>query len=130
MDVSGKMNVSANREPVELSPKKMKQKHCQEQFGTTNDSKTEELISKQAASALLYLFFYSILMFTLPFGAFFGTGYILREHTELSDFATTSLSVTSSVITIYIIIACYAIKGYNEKDVIPNERKIQRNKID
>lgn len=99
----------------------MEQKHFEETMNT------EQMISKQAASALLTLLFYSILMFTLPFGAFFGTRHVLREHTELSDFAVTSLSVTSSVITVYIIIGLYAYKAYNEEDIdTSTERKKQK----
>lgn len=92
------------------------------------DERTEILISKQATSALLYLLFYSILMFTLPFGAFYGTRYFLREHTDYSDFTITSLSVTSSVITVYIIIGLYAYKAYTEEDVIPSVKKSKKQK--
>lgn len=92
---------------------------------------SEKLISKQASSALLSLLFYSILMFTLPFVAFFGTRHLLREHSDLSDFAITSLSVTSSVITVYIIIALYAYKAYNEKEVIlPAQKYLDKNEAD
>lgn len=90
---------------------------------STDDSNIEKLISKQASSALLSLLFYSILMFTLPFAAFFGIRHFLREHSDLSEFAITSLSVSSSVITVYIIIALYAYKAYNEKEVnLPAEK--------
>lgn len=82
------------------------------------DPQTERDISKQASSALLLLFFYSVLMFTLPFGAFFGTRYYLFTHTDYSEFAVTSLSVISSVITIYIIIGLYAWQAYREQDVV------------
>lgn len=92
------------------------------------DEKTERLISKQATSALLYLLFYSILMFTLPFGAFYGTRHLLREHTDYSEFTITSLSVTSSVITVYIIIGLYAYKAYTEEDVIPSAKKSKKQK--
>lgn len=89
----------------------------------TYDPHTERLISKQATSALLYLLFYSILMFTLPFAAFFGAQHVLRDHTDLSEQAITSLSVISSVVTIYIIIALYAMHAYHEKDVVlPDEK--------
>lgn len=96
------------------------------QFASANDPNIEFLVSRQATSALLYLLFYSVLMFTLPFGAFFGTQYALRNYTELSNFAITSLSVTSAVITVYIIIALYVYHAYNEKDVaIPGESEEQ-----
>lgn len=92
------------------------------------DEQTEILISKQAASALLYLLFYSILMFTLPFGAFFGTRHLLKEHTQFSEFTITAFSVASSVITVYIIIGLYAYKAYNEKDVIPSVKSPKKQK--
>lgn len=92
------------------------------------DDQTEILISKQAASALLYLLFYSIMMFTLPFGAFFGTRYLLREHTHFSEFTITSFSVASSVITVYVIIGLYAYKAYIEKDVISSEKSSKKQK--
>lgn len=82
------------------------------------DPKTEREISKQATSALLLLFFYSVLMFTLPFGAFFGTRHYLFTYTDYSEFAATSLAVISSVITIYVIIGLYAWQAYREQDVV------------
>lgn len=87
------------------------------------DENINNLLAKQASSALLYLLFYSALMFTLPFGAFFGTQHLLRTYTDLSQFAITSVSVTSAVITVYIIIFSYAYKAYKEKEiVIPGEQ--------
>lgn len=92
---------------------------------STYDPHTEKMISNQASSALLYLLFYSILMFTLPFGAFYGTRHWLQEHTDFSVFAISSLSASASVITVYIIIALYAYHAYHEKDVvIPGEGSI------
>lgn len=92
------------------------------------DSNVEQLITSQATSALLYLLFYSILMFTLPFAAFFGTRHILTEHTDLSEFTITSLSVSSSVITVYVIIGLYAYKAYNEKEIIIPKKSKEANK--
>lgn len=82
------------------------------------DEATNTLIAKQASAALLNLLFYSILMFTLPFGAFFGTQYVLRIYSDLSEFAITSLSVTAAVITVYIIIFLYVYTAYKEKEII------------
>lgn len=90
--------------------------------GPTYDEKTEELITQQTYAALLQLLFYSILMFTLPFGAFFGTRHLLREKTDYTEFTINWLSVAASVVTVYLIIALYVYKAYNEKDlVLPNE---------
>lgn len=101
----------------------------QEQPQPKYDPKTEKLIWKQASSALLTLLFYSILMFTLPFASFFGTKHLLQEHTQLPEFTITALSVIASVVTVWIIIACYAITGYFEKDVvIPSEKSSKKQK--
>lgn len=81
------------------------------------DPHTEQLISRQTSSALLYLLFYSILMFTLPFGSYFLTKHLLELHTDLSHFGVTAWSVIASVVTIYIVIGLYAYHGYHEKDV-------------
>lgn len=83
----------------------------------TFDPHTEQLISRQTSSALLYLLFYSILMFTLPFGSYFLTKHLLELHTDFSHFGVTAWSVIASVITIYIVIGLYAYHGYHEKDV-------------
>lgn len=82
------------------------------------DPHTEHLISKQTSSALLTLFYYSILMFTLPFAAFFGARHFLFEHTDWTEFAVTSCAVFASVITIYVIIGLYAWHAYREQDVV------------
>lgn len=81
------------------------------------DPHTEQLISRQTSSALLYLLFYSILMFTLPFGSYFLTKHLLELHTDLSHFGIIAWSVIASVITIYVVIGLYAYHGYHEKDV-------------
>lgn len=81
------------------------------------DPHTEQLIWRQTSSALLYLLFYSILMFTLPFGSYFLAKHLLELHTDLSHFGVTAWSVIASVITIYIVIGLYAYHGYHEKDI-------------
>lgn len=94
------------------------------------DAYNERMISKQASSALLYLLFYSILMFTLPFGAYFGTQYLLVLHSDFSQFAITSISVCASVAAIYVIIGLYACHAYHEKDFVcnnGNQSEFERN---
>lgn len=86
-----------------------------------NHSEISDVYSRNETSALLHLLFYSILMFTLPFGAFFGTQHLLHEYTNLSEFVVTSMSVTSAVITVYIVIALYIYKAYNEEEIKPIE---------
>lgn len=94
---------------------------------TTFDENIEKLLSKQASSALLGLLFYSILMFTLPFGAFFGTQHLFRIYSDFSEFAITSLSVASAVVTVYVIIFLYVHKAYKEKEIsIPGDAKSKK----
>lgn len=92
------------------------------------DENIENLISKQASSALLYLLFFSILMFTLPFAAFFGTQHLLRTCTDFSEFAITSISVASAVVTVYVIIFLYVYKAYKEKEIIIPEETTSKKK--
>lgn len=68
--------------------------------------------TKQASFAMLYLLFFSFLMFTLPFAAFFGTRHFLQEYFHLDQFAVTCWSVLAAVITVNIVIALYAIYGF------------------
>lgn len=70
--------------------------------------------TKQASFALLYLLFFSFLMFTLPFAAFFGVQSILRDYFNVSGFEVTCWSVLSAVLTVNLVIALYAIYGFVE----------------
>lgn len=70
--------------------------------------------SRQAAFAIIYLLFFSVLMFTLPFGAFYGTRHVLHEHFHIDGFANTCWSVGAAVLTVNVVIALYAISGYIE----------------
>lgn len=91
----------------------------------TVDINAENLINKQVIVTLVWFMFFSMLMFTLPFGAFFGTRFVLTKYTMLSDFEVTSLSVVSAVVTIYMIIGIYAYKAYHEDDS-PDQPKAKR----
>lgn len=91
----------------------------------------QKRIDHQANMALLYLFFYSVLMFTLPFGAFYLTRDFLTKHTEYAYNTISTLSVASCVTTVWLIIALYAIQAYHEKDVVVpkmNVTKMQKAK--
>lgn len=90
------------------------------------DENINKLIEKQASSALLCLLFFSVLMFTLPFAAFFGTQYLLKTYFDYSEFTVTVMSVTASVITVNTIICLYVYIAYKEKEiVIPDSKKIK-----
>lgn len=70
--------------------------------------------TRQAAFAIMYLLFFSVMMFTLPFGAFFGVRHVLHEHFHIDGFANTCWSVGAAALTVNIVIALYAISGYIE----------------
>lgn len=72
--------------------------------------------SRQAAFSLLYLFLFSVLMFTLPFGAFFGVRHVLADKFDIIGFPNTCYSVLSAVIVVNLIIVLYAYKGYHETE--------------
>ena len=78
--------------------------------------------TRQAAFAIIYLLFFSVLMFTLPFAAFFGTRHLLTEHFHIDGFPNTCWSVGAAALTVNIIIVLYAISGYieskNEEDAV------------
>lgn len=70
--------------------------------------------TRQAGYAMLYLLFCSILMFTLPFGAFYGTRRLLDEYFHVSKFENTCWSVLAAVMTVNAIIILYAWKGFKD----------------
>lgn len=77
---------------------------------------SNEIISKQTSIALLYLMFYSTLMFTLPFGAFYGTRYVLEHQFDVTGFANTAFSVLAAVIVVNMVILAYAWHAYHEPE--------------
>lgn len=72
--------------------------------------------TKQASKALLLLLFYSFLMFTLPFGIFFATKYILQDTFHITGYTNTVWSVLLAVVTVNLIIVAYVYHAYHEKD--------------
>lgn len=72
--------------------------------------------TKQAAKALAFLLFYSFLMFTLPFAAFFGTRYVLEDVFKITGFQSTAWSVLAAVVTVNVIILGYVYHAYHEKE--------------
>lgn len=77
---------------------------------------SNEIISKQTSKTLLYLMFYSTLMFTLPFGAFYGTRYILEHEFSIVGFANTGFSVLAAVVVVNAVILAYAYHAYHETE--------------
>lgn len=72
--------------------------------------------SKRSAAALGKLFFFSILMFTLPFGGFYGTKHLLTEHFATNGFKNTIYSVVVSVIIVNMIIAAFTYIAFKDDD--------------
>lgn len=60
------------------------------------------------------LLLYSIAMFTLPFVAFFGVQHYMRLEFQIDTFATTYVSVLAAVVTVNLIISCYAYQALHE----------------
>lgn len=83
--------------------------------------------SKQAAFSLLYLLMFSIMMFSLPFAAFFGTKHVLEEKFDITGFPNTCCSVLAAVVTVNLIIFLYAILAYNETEYDDNGEIIDQN---
>ena len=83
----------------------------------------------ETAKVLAYFLIYSMAMFTLPFIAFIGTKYGLKNF-GIEGFANTAWSVVAAVVVVNTIIVLYACKGYNE-DIRPEEEeRIQQRKTD
>lgn len=72
--------------------------------------------NRQAAFSLLYLFVFSVMMFTLPFAAFFGVRNYLTEHMQVTQFQNTFYSVLACVLTVNLIIVAYAVVAYRETE--------------
>lgn len=72
--------------------------------------------TKQASQAMIWLLFYSILMFTMPFLVFFGTRDVLENKFHVDGYANTVWSVIASVVTVNLIICAYAYQAYHETE--------------
>lgn len=60
------------------------------------------------------LFLYSIAMFTLPFAAFFGIQRFMILEFQTDTAVTNYVSVLAAVVTVNLIISCYAYQALNE----------------
>lgn len=72
--------------------------------------------TRRTIKVLGILLIFSSLMFTLPFGAYFGTKYLLKYYFLMDGFDNTVWAVISSVITVNLIIVLYAYISYHEPD--------------
>lgn len=53
-------------------------------------------------------------MFTLPFAAFFGVRHYMRLELQTDTFVTNCVSVLAAVVTVNLIISCYAYQALHE----------------
>lgn len=103
---------------------------------TLDENQQEEYVSKrsipqhsrQAAFSLLYLFLFSVLMFSLPFAAFFGARHYL-QYLDISTFQVNFLSVLAAVVTVNVIIVAYAIVAYRETEYDDDGNVIDQHNI-
>jgi len=66
------------------------------------------------AAVLGTLFLYSVAMFTLPFAAFFGIQRFMILEFQTDTAMTNYVSVLAAVVTVNLIISCYAYQALNE----------------
>ncbi|XP_011864314.1 PREDICTED: uncharacterized protein LOC105560111 [Vollenhovia emeryi] len=66
------------------------------------------------AAVLGTLFLYSVAMFTLPFAAFFGIQRFMILEFQTDTAVTNYVSVLAAVVTVNLIISCYAYQALNE----------------
>ncbi|TGZ32262.1 putative methyltransferase NSUN5 [Temnothorax longispinosus] len=66
------------------------------------------------AAVLGTLFLYSVAMFTLPFAAFFGVQRFMILEFQTDTAVTNYISVLAAVVTVNLIISCYAYQALNE----------------
>lgn len=85
--------------------------------------------SRQAAFSLLYLFVFSCMMFSLPFGAFYGVRHVLDTHFAVTAFQTTVYSVLATVVTVNLIIVGYAVVAYNETEYDEQGNEIDQSRF-
>ena len=93
-------------------------------------SEVADFGGESQSSALLGLFFYSILMFTVPLGAFFMTKHYLEEHLNLGYVYNLLIPVILSVVLVNLIIMLYVFRAFREdkKDREFSSRPIEERK--
>lgn len=99
------------------SKKALEQPELSEEIKDDDPADDDALIpyhTKQASFAMLYLLFFSFLMFTLPFAAFYATRHFVQEYLHLDNFQVTCWSVIAAVLTVNLVIAIYALCGYRD----------------
>ena len=82
------------------------------------------------SSALLALFFYSILMFTVPFGGYMAVKHYLEQNFQLGYIYNLVLPIIVGVILVNVIIMMYVFRAFreDEKDRLITNRPIEERK--
>jgi len=79
-------------------------------------------------------FLVSICMFTLPFGAFFGTKHLVQTQyppvTDWDNLFAIYASVAASVLTVWIIIMLYAFRAFNDESNYTSDDVVQDSQDD
>ena len=111
---------------VSLSSKNLANMASQENTSSKPASDNEETES----SALLGLFFYSILMFTVPFGGFVAVKQYLEQNFQLGYIYNLVLPIIVAVVLVNIIIMMYVFRAFreDEKDRLITSRPIEERK--
>lgn len=86
--------------------------------------------TKRTVGVLGVLMIFSFFMFTLPFGAFYGTKSVLKYYFLLDGFENTVWSVIASVVTVNGIIVVYAYLAFKEPDYDKDGNIVQHEKKD
>lgn len=89
------------------------QKLCHKKV-TFDNNKEASIMGLVAVLGTLFL--YSIAMFTLPFVAFYGVQHFIKAEFKTDIFITNCFSVLAAVITVNLIISCYAYQALHEPD--------------
>lgn len=80
--------------------------------------------NKETINTVMVLLFFSALMFSLPFAAFFGVRHYLGTYMHVVGFANTCWSVLSAVVTANVVIIAYVYVAYRD-----NQAEIAREKL-
>ena len=82
------------------------------------------------SSALLGLFFYSILMFTVPFGGYMATKHYLEQNLLLDKIYNLVIPIIVAVMLVNLIIVMYVFRAFREdkNDNVLSNRPIEERK--
>jgi hypothetical protein len=87
-------------------------------------------VGESESSALLGLFFYSILMFTVPIGGFWFVKQYLEQNFHLGYTYNLLIPIIVSVVLVNLIIMMYVFRAFREdaKECAVNSRPIEERK--